>query len=144
MKKIAITQRLISNNTYPEVRDALDLNWPKLFSELGFLAIILPTEGDIEEYYQLIGFDGIILSGGNDLFKTNPNSLSQKRDAFEKKVISFAIKNNIPLLGVCRGMQIIGDFFGNNSKPVNRHTAVKHELVTFEDSKLRIINLFNG
>ena len=39
------------------------------------------------------------------------NGDAEKRDLLEKKLLKHAIKTKIPLVGVCRGMQIIQDFF---------------------------------
>ena len=44
MKKIAITQRIIENSTYFEIRDALDKRWSKLLNKIGLLPIILPSK----------------------------------------------------------------------------------------------------
>ena len=42
MKKIAITQRLIDNDSYKEIRETLDINWGKIFLQMNFLPIVLP------------------------------------------------------------------------------------------------------
>ncbi len=136
LKKIAITQRLLSNDSYYEIRDSLDIKWGELFSEMGFLPVILPSNFDYELYFENgLSFDGIILSSGNDLNSFNPNSLSEKRDAFEKKLISFSIDKDIPVLGVCRGMQIIGDFFNAGFEIKEQHIAKRHKILASQDSK---------
>ena len=48
----------------------------------------------------------MILSGGNDL-AGNPSSLSERRNAFEKRLLQLALKAEIPVLGGT----IYGDFF---------------------------------
>ncbi|MFN4152715.1 MAG: hypothetical protein ACK4IX_17365 [Candidatus Sericytochromatia bacterium] len=76
MKKIAITQRLIENNTYYEIRDCLDTNWLRVFHSLNIIPIIIPTGFNIENYHNSgIKLDGIILSGGNDLTIFDNNKL---------------------------------------------------------------------
>ena len=102
MKKIALTQRLLINENYFEVREALDVKWGGLFKKLDFLPVILPIEFEYKKYFNSIKIDGIILTGGNDLSALNENDLSIKRDQFEKRIIRYAIKNNIPILGTCR------------------------------------------
>lgn len=136
MKKIAITARLIENNTYFELRNALDIRWAKLFSELNVLPIPLLTGFDFEKYINNgLYIDAIILSGGNDLNSQNPNYLSETRDKYEKNLINIALKQNIPLLGICRGMQIIGDFFNASFETRNNHISKRHKIISAKSSK---------
>ena len=135
MKKIAITQRLIENVGYFEIRDALDIEWGKLFSSLGYLPILLPTEYDFKKYFEEFEINGIILSGGNDLSSIFPDELSKKRDAFEKELLSFAIKKDIPVLGICRGMLVIAEYFNGEFKKVDGHVGINHKILISDESK---------
>ena len=135
MKKIALSQRLLLNENYFEIRESLDIKWGGLFKKLNFLPIILPIEFEYKKYFNSFKIDGIILTGGNDLSKVNSNNLSLKRDEFEKKIIQYAINENIPLLGMCRGMQIIADYFGAKFKKVKNQVAIRHKLEINEKSK---------
>ena len=151
MKKIAITQRLIDNDSYKEIRETLDINWGKIFSQMNFLPIVLPYEIDFKIYFKKLKIDGVILSGGNDLDSLNPNNLSSKRDAYEKDLIQFVISRNIPLFGVCRGMQIIANYFGASFKKVDTEVATRHKIVPNSASKyykelsdLKKVNSFNN
>ena len=128
MKKIAITQRLVLNDEYYEVREALDIKWGLLMSELDLLPIALSIECDFKLYFELLDIDGIILTGGNDLNSLNPNRESNKRDIFEKKLIAYGINNNIPIFGVCRGMQIIAEYFQADFSEVKNQINIKHTL----------------
>ena len=128
MKKIAITQRLVVNESYYESREALDIRWGMLFKELGFLPIVLPTEYDFEIFFEALDIDGICITGGNDLNTLNPNELSKKRDEFEKRLIQLGINKNIPVFGICRGMQIIADFFGADFETVENQVNIRHSL----------------
>ena len=87
--------------------------------------ILIPNSiSNLDEFLEIMKPDGIILSGGEN-FGENP-----ERDVTEYSLIDFSIKNNIPLLGVCRGMQILNKFFGgsitktNNLKHVNTHHSL--------------------
>lgn len=131
MRKIAITQRLVENESYKEQRECLDIRWGKVFKKLDFLPIVLPYEYDFKHYK----FDGIILSGGNDLNWLNPNPLNKKRDKFEKKLITYAIKNNLPIFGICRGTQVIAEYFNSTFKKVNGQINTKDTLHVNKKSK---------
>lgn len=136
MKKvIAITQNLMEYNSYKEVRESLDINYIKLIKDLGFIPLILSSTINIEEYFSLFKIDGLILSGGNDLSCCNDNTCSNQRDIFEKKLIDYCIKYDIPILGVCRGMQIIADYFGSTFEKIDNQVAIKHSLKIESDSK---------
>ena len=137
MKKIAITQRLISNDNYYEVREALDTRWAKLFEELDFIPIVLPIDINFKKYFKHFQIDGIFLTGGNDLNSLNTNDLSRLRDIFELNLISYGIENEIPIFGVCRGMQIVAKYFESTFKKVKNHVAVNHKLIVSQNSKYR-------
>ena len=60
--------------------------------------------------------DGIILTGGEDINPLEYNDTSNikvcgkinfSRDTLERKLFEFAFDNNLPLIGVCRGMQMM-------------------------------------
>jgi putative glutamine amidotransferase len=60
--------------------------------------------------------DGIILTGGEDINPLEYNNttnlkvcgdINYKRDTLERKLFDFALENKIPLIGVCRGMQMM-------------------------------------
>lgn len=136
MKKIALTQRLAENASYSEIRDALDIRWAKFLHRLGVLPILLPTTySEPEKYFQEISVDGIILTGGNDLGRFTDDPLSKTRDDFEKKLIRYAVNRDIPLFGVCRGMQIISEFFGAEFTKRENHSNKKHAILPDKGSR---------
>ncbi len=84
--------------------------------------------------YQLNNFDdikkcqGIVLTGGEDVHPRFYNKLEylelcyqddmdEKRDEFELKILEFTQQNKIPILGICRGLQIANVFFGGTLIP---------------------------
>jgi 3'(2'),5'-bisphosphate nucleotidase len=138
MKKIAITQRLIANDTYFEIREALDIDYAKVLSECGFLPIVLPYEMAFEKYFEEINIEGVFLTGGNDLSSCQENALSEKRDKFEKKLLNYCIKKDIPIFGICRGMQVIAEYFGSTFKEVENQVNVKHSIKVEQDSRYKV------
>lgn len=135
MKKIAVTQRLIKNESYDEVREALDIHYCKLISSCGFLPVVLPYEVAFEEYFNEFEIDGVLLTGGNDLSICGINELSKRRDDFEKKLLKHCIEYGIPVFGICRGMQLIADYFKSSFKEVDNQVNTRHTLVVNQDSK---------
>ncbi|MDR2097145.1 MAG: gamma-glutamyl-gamma-aminobutyrate hydrolase family protein [Spirochaetaceae bacterium] len=124
MKKIALTQRLLKNPLYYEIREALDINWGAFIAAAGFEPLILPLKYDFTK----LEFNGIILTGGNDLSCVSGDETDRMRDDFETRLLDFCISKNIPVFGVCRGMQMINVYFGGLLKKVEGHAGCVHLL----------------
>lgn len=69
-----------------------------------------------EDNFQNLDFDCVILPGGGKFSKNEQKgSLSQTnylRYNFEKKLIEHCFENKIPILGICRGFQMINETLG--------------------------------
>ena len=128
MKIIAITPRLVLNNQYEEARDALDIKWVELLNAIGVIPLIIPTGINYEYYLKKFKISGIIFTGGNSLSKLSVDDLSLIRDKKEKHILEFSIKNKIPILGICRGMQLIADYFGCDFISTDKHVTKKHRI----------------
>jgi putative glutamine amidotransferase len=124
VKKIALTQRLIKNTSYYEIREALDVNWGALTASAGLEPLALPLKYDFKK----LNFDGVILTGGNDLSVVSGNETDRLRDDFEKKLLDYCLSKRIPVLGICRGMQMINVYFGGTLKKVGNHAGCVHPL----------------
>ena len=135
-KKIGISLRVIQNKNYEEKRDAISHDWSQFCEELNFIPILIPnTLSNIELFLEKLELDGIILSGGGDI------GLDIERDETEKKLLKYGIKNNLPILGVCRGMQIINKFFNGEviKTQNNEHVNLDHSINIIEESFSNII-----
>ncbi len=152
MKKIAITQRLVLHTEINETRDALDVRWARLFNAIGAVPVVLPTAYDDPlAYFEGIGIDGVILSGGNDLASISDDPLSKLRDDFEKRIIAIGIEKRLPIFGVCRGLQVINEYFGGTLEKVENHVRTQHAISAVEGSmysdeltKLAKVNSFHS
>jgi N5-(cytidine 5'-diphosphoramidyl)-L-glutamine hydrolase len=134
MKKIAITQRIIKNEEYPEIRDALDINWGSLFERLDYLPIIIPNNFNPEYYIKSEHVDGILFSGGNNLGSITNNEVDLIRDRIESKILSIAIKEKIPVLGICRGMQMIANYFSATICKIKNHAGCNHAVKIIDNT----------
>lgn len=83
----------------------------------GIPLLLLPTE-DIEEYMGIV--DGLLFQGGKDI---DPSFYGEEKDnacgptdtfedEFHLALLKAAIKHNKPILGICRGFQLINVAFG--------------------------------
>ena len=100
--------------------------------------------------------DGIILTGGEDINPLEYNDTSNikvcgkinfSRDTLERKLFDFAFKNKLPLVGVCRGMQMMnvasgGSLYGDipseiGTTVIHRNNGeVMHEIALCDTSSL--------
>lgn len=128
MKKILVTQRLILHDAYHEIRDTLDVSFANLFSLLPALPILASSHIDPELYFREHLLDGVLLTGGNDLGVVKDCPLSHKRDAFERKIVELAIAQQLPILGICRGMQLIAHYFQSTLCERPGHVRCNHTL----------------
>ena len=125
MKYVAITQRIdIQNN---ERRDALDQRWLQFLCTCDLIPILIPNNLKLVKcYIDQFKFSGIILTGGNDLVAYGGDA--PERDEVELYLLEYAIRTNTPLLGVCRGMQVIQHHFGVVLSKVAGHVAEPHKV----------------
>lgn len=80
----------------------------------GGTPILLPP-GETDPSVVLERLDGLIISGGGDINPVCYNgcdhpsiySVDCERDAFELQLAKFALDNHLPVLGICRGLQIL-------------------------------------
>lgn len=115
-KLIGITSSQEAAKFYP-----IEFTLPKLYvraiEKAGGLPVILPIiEDDPELIREMVErVDGIVLSGGVDvdplLFGEEPHHdlgrIDPARDFFEMHVAKVALELNKPILGICRGCQMI-------------------------------------
>ena len=97
----------------------LSQKYTKIISKNSAVPIISAYYKNINDIIKYI--DGIIFSGGVDpnpiFFDIEPrycNDITPKRDIFEISLCKKAFKMGIPILGICRGIQIIALTFGGN------------------------------
>ena len=106
----------------------------------GGIPVVLPLLQNEEVISEnLLRIDGIIFSGGADIDpkyygkenKGKSKGICYFRDECENAYINFALKADIPILGICRGMQALNVFCGGNlyqDIPTEYNTETVHTL----------------
>jgi putative glutamine amidotransferase len=103
----------------------------------GVPLVLPPLLGPSFAARALDGIEGLLLTGGEDLdpswYGAPPSPYlsppSQDRDAFELALVAAARERLLPILGVCRGIQLINVALGGTlyqDLPTERAGAVEH------------------
>ena len=135
--KIGISLRVVEAPSYDEKRDALSHDWPKLLEKLGFNPIYIPnTLSHVDEFFSDMSLDGLILSGGDNIGE------NKNRDETENLLLKLAIEKRIPVLGVCRGMQLINNYFGGDMSIdiTTEHISKNHDVEITDKSFFSLFN----
>lgn len=127
MIAVGVTQQCVWDAPRNERRTELDVRWPDFLASCGLIAVPLPNDPALA----LAAVDGLalagaVLSGGGDLERyggTDP-----RRDATERALLARAVAQGMPILGVCRGMQAVVEYFGGSLVSVDEHVRVRHQL----------------
>jgi putative glutamine amidotransferase len=125
----------------------LSRNYVEAAQDAGALVLMLPPDPvlleDPSEVLDLL--DGLVLAGGADI---DPSSYGEQphpetidtvpeRDRFEIALVRAAIERDLPVLGICRGMQLINVAYGG--------TLLQHLPERFgHHEHLRVPGTFDG
>jgi len=126
MIRIGITMRVDVCLEGKERRDSIDQRLLRWVQSLGGLPF--PTPNNIrsvceaKEWLNGLSLDALILSGGNDLGD------APERDITELNLLEAARESKIPVLGICRGMQVMASFFGVGVKELSNHVGTRHNI----------------
>ena len=145
MKKIGISYTTTNFPYYWNWFNAADLQEVELVR----LSFEEKNEEDIKEC------DGFILTGGIDIepslykgkpdYALAPDSFQKERDLFEEKIYRYAKEHALPLLGICRGFQLVNvleggklvqDLGKSNEQHKKETTDKEHEIAVVKNSYL--------
>jgi putative glutamine amidotransferase len=98
----------------------LPVGYPRLVQRAGGLAAMLPPDAPEQAAAAVARLDGLVVAGGPDVDpvrygaerdpRTGPPA--PERDLWELALIEAALAARIPLLGICRGMQLLNVALG--------------------------------
>lgn len=132
------------------------------FIKKGAFVVSLPLNNQKEHLEQFVkNLDGVIFEGGEHVHprcygeKESDNVLNKfydkERDNFDLALLDIAVNQGLPIIGICRGMQLINVYFGGSlnqyfsddlekihSQPLPQVPRDKlvHDLVVDHSSKL--------
>jgi len=126
VKVVAVSQRVDEYPNRGEFRDSLDQKMVDFVANCD--AMLIPVPNFLNKHNMLfpwlnhISPNGIILSGGEDI------GSCLNRDDTEETLLRYCESKRLPLLGICRGAQVIGVRAGSKIKKVKGHVAVRHRI----------------
>jgi putative glutamine amidotransferase len=125
--------RVTEAQNYTEQRNSIAYEYIDFFESLGFIIHLVPNNSDNIKKYFISTVDLLVLTGGNNI---NPNlynnscdlqDVYKKRDNAEKEMVVLALKNDIPILGICRGFHFLNIYFGGTlSHNIKNHVNEHH------------------
>lgn len=124
-RRIGITLRRLPASGQSAARDALDSDWLDWFADelAECQPVLLPNFSRPEQlstYVRELAINALVLSGGDDIGSSTP------RDRNELQLLQLAASQGWPVLGVCRGMQLLhvqdgGSLVAGSDRPGQPH-----------------------
>lgn len=134
MKIVAVSQRVDHFPERNERRDALDQRMITFLLVAGFIPVPIPNglymafpdgrndHEALDRWLAAVKPQAFVLSGGNDVGQF------RERDLTEGWLLDYAYARCLPVLGICRGMQMMAHWAGTGLHPVQGHVRTRHRL----------------
>ncbi len=132
--------------------------YPKAVSAGGGIPLIIPSVISYPYYEEYLNqMDGLLISGGQDLMPliygeeplegfTLEDEMTPERDEFELQLIRRAMERNMPILGICRGIQALaaangGTLYQDIDSCMVRDIRIKHSQECPEWAKSHAVHI---
>ena len=122
----------VTRSRHGETRDCLAREWASYMAstlpEVSWVPLPNVGQSVVEQAAQW-RLDGFIFSGGNDVGQY------PERDATEHALLEYTLKHNLPVFGVCRGLQYLQKYLGGTLERCSHknHVATQHEVSLSSD-----------
>lgn len=105
----------------------MDQAWHRFLWNCGCLGVPIPNnEETAAMLWAALPFAGLLLTGGNDVASLGGDV--PERDAVELRLVGEARRDRLPIIGVCRGMQVLQSLFGVSLTETPGHVSDKQRI----------------
>lgn len=134
-------------------RTTVSIDYTKSVIAAGGIPMVIPVNTDREVIKQQLSLlDGLILSGGVDInpflygqnFKAGIGVVSPERDKCEMIIIEEFLKTGKPILGICRGHQLLNVYFkGTLFQDLKYYSKeiLQHRQEVYPDLETHLVNI---
>lgn len=135
-------------------------SYAESIAKAGGLPLLIPSDEAIGKAAEYAGcLDGILLAGGGDIhphyFGEEPldgfpmGEILPQRDGFEIELYRKAAENRMPILGICRGIQVMaaaagGSIWQDIDTQIDREQRVRHMQKAPDWCETHMVRLFPG
>lgn len=143
MQKIIAVSMSINTILNREV-NFLNFEYSQFVQKLGYTPLFIPNDLDYRPFLETLPISALLISGGHDI---NLEYLSKQyerlgsvtplRDTQEVTLLNWALNRQLPVFGICRGMQLINvvlggdltsDLPGDHPEKLNLHRTTTHQI----------------
>lgn len=136
---VALSTTLDPRDDPGRARVGVHANYLRLLARVGLTPVLVTPAHEPRAIAALVGASsGLVLSGGEDVAPARYGeapvpeleAVSPERDAAEWAAIDAALAGNIPVLGICRGIQVLNVYFGGTlyqDLPTQWREPVSHD-----------------
>jgi len=135
----------------------VNVSYAEALSRAGHLPVVIPRYGSDEQFDAIVSrLDALVMTGGEDFdpalygAKRSPRlgEVNAPRDDFDLRLLAAARRWRLPVLGICRGCQLLNIAFGGTlwqdlpsefpGKDI-QHRHVHHPVLIAPDSRLALV-----
>ena len=141
MNPVVISSRVVLDPVHGTRSDAVDQRWWSLLAACGLVAVPVPNHP--ETAVRLLGRvrpTGLLLTGGNDLVELGGDA--PERDRTETALLDAALREGLPVVAVCRGMQLLLRRYEVPLSRVRGHVAQRQTVLV--EGRTRVVNSFHN